>query len=86
MWDTLKNGELIASAEEAKFAVLVTGDQNLSYQQNTAKRVISLVVLTQTSRKLLAGHERSILQAIARVRPGSYEIVTIPGRLKLGHD
>ena len=82
MWDKLKNGQLIASAEEAKFAVLITGDQNLYYQQNNAMRVISLVVLTQISRKLLAGHEHAVLQAVARVRPGSYELVTIPGRVK----
>ena len=35
-WATLKNGELLRSAEEQGFEVLVTTDTNLRYQQNLA--------------------------------------------------
>ena len=33
-WATLKNGELLQAAENEGFAVLVTTDTNLKYQQN----------------------------------------------------
>jgi hypothetical protein len=45
-WAKLKNGELISLAEEAGFAVFVTTDRNLKYQQNLAARSLSIVVLT----------------------------------------
>jgi hypothetical protein len=33
-WSGLKNGDLIAAAEATGIEVFVTGDRNLSYQQN----------------------------------------------------
>ncbi len=44
-WDQLKNGELIASAEESGFDALITADKNLRYQQSLKGRTISIVVL-----------------------------------------
>lgn len=35
-WATLKNGELLRSAEEQGFEIFVTTDANLRYQQNLA--------------------------------------------------
>ena len=45
-WAALSNGALLASAEVAGFDILITADQNLSYQQNLASRRIAIVVLT----------------------------------------
>lgn len=47
-WATLKNGELLAAAENSGFEVLVTTDTNLQYQQNLTQRKIALVVLSTT--------------------------------------
>ncbi len=44
-WDSFSNGELLKSAEEAGFDVLITSDKNLKYQQNLSKLRISIVVL-----------------------------------------
>ena len=44
-WNTLKNGELLTAAEEAGFAVLLTTDKNMQYQQNMAGRAIAVVVI-----------------------------------------
>jgi predicted nuclease of predicted toxin-antitoxin system len=44
-WDKLQNGNLLRTAEENGFEVLVTADKNMSYQQNFRGRKISLVVL-----------------------------------------
>jgi len=81
-WDDLSNGHLLAAAEGAGFDVMVTGDQNLLYQQNDLKRVIGLVVLTEIDRRLLVGHENLILTAIDRSGAGSYELVVIPNTKK----
>jgi hypothetical protein len=48
-WATLKNGELLAAAENNGFDVLVTTDTNLQYQQNLTQRKIAIVVLSTTS-------------------------------------
>jgi len=48
-WSTLKNGELLAEAENNGFQVLVTTDMNLQYQQNLKDRRIAIVVLSTTS-------------------------------------
>jgi hypothetical protein len=37
-WSKLKNGELLDAAEKEGFAVLVTTDSNLKYQQNLQSR------------------------------------------------
>jgi hypothetical protein len=77
-WDGLSNGNLLAAAEGAGFDVMVTGDQNLTYQQNDLKRSIGLVVLTEIDRRLLVGHANLVLAVIDRLGPGGYELVVIP--------
>ncbi len=77
-WSTIENGELILLAEAGGFEVLVTGDQNLSYQQNESRRTIALVVLTQTKRDLVTHHFQKILDAVNRAAPRSFEVVQIP--------
>jgi len=44
-WARLRNGELLARAEENGFDLLLTADQSMPYQQNMARRKIRLVVL-----------------------------------------
>jgi hypothetical protein len=45
-WDRLSNGELLAQAAQAGFDMLLTADNNISYQQNLTGRKIALVVLS----------------------------------------
>lgn len=51
-WTGLSNGQLLDAAEAAGFTVLVTGDRNLQFQQNLAKRQLGVVVLCGTSNAL----------------------------------
>lgn len=51
-WAGLKNGQLLDAAETAGFTVLVTGDRNLQFQQNLAKRRLGVVVLCGVSNAL----------------------------------
>ena len=44
-WSGIKNGELLALAEQNQFDVFLTGDRNLSFQQNTTRLRIAVLVL-----------------------------------------
>src|ERR1700678_327978 len=44
-WPELENGDLIAAAEAAGFAALVTGDKRMRYQQSLPKRKVSIITL-----------------------------------------
>jgi predicted nuclease of predicted toxin-antitoxin system len=50
-WSGLVNGKLLAVAAD-QFDVLVTGDQNMQYQQSTERLPISVVVLIAPNNKL----------------------------------
>ena len=75
-WSSVHNGELLARASAA-FAVLVTADQRLQYQQNLSKFTIGVVVVSARDNRL--PHLRTLLPelraAIATIEPGSLIIV-----------
>ncbi len=50
-WGGIKNGELLALAEQ-EFDVFITGDRNLSFQQAVPKFNIAIVVLHAPSTQL----------------------------------
>ena len=50
-WGGIKNGRLLALAQE-EFDVFMTADRNLSFQQNTTKFQIAVVVLVAGSTQL----------------------------------
>lgn len=72
-WDEFKNGDLLAAAEAKGFEVLVTGDKNMRYQQNLQGRKLALVILPITNWKALRLHPASIVAAVDRSIPGSFE-------------
>ena len=75
----LKNGELLAAAEEAKFDVFLTVDQGLEYQQNLATRKIGIIILLAKSNRLkdLLPLVPACLSGIESVGPG--QILKIDG-------
>lgn len=77
-WATLKNGELLRSAEEQGFEVLVTTDTNLRYQQNLAARQIAVVVLTTTSWPRIRVAVKLIASAVNSASAGSYVEISVP--------
>ncbi len=77
-WSQLKNGELLDSAEKEGFAVLVTTDANLKYQQNLTSRKLSIVVLTTTSWLRIQRVAEAVVTAVDGARAGSYIEVEIP--------
>ena len=47
-WDTLRNGDLLSTAEAHGFEAMLTGDKNMSYQQNLKGRKLALIILADT--------------------------------------
>ena len=75
-WEELKNGDLLDAAERDGFEVMVTGDKNLSYQQNLQGRTLALVVLPEidwTVLRAAPGMLVNIAKAVNRAEPGSFE-------------
>ena len=77
-WSQLKNGELLDSAEKEGFAVLVTTDANLKYQQNLASRKLAIVVLTTTSWPRIERVANAVVAAVDGAAPGTYFEVKVP--------
>jgi len=69
-WSGKKNGELLQLMVQESFAVLLTTDQNLRYQQNLQQAAIAVIVLVAPSNRLpelvpLMPSVRSVLDELA---------------------
>jgi len=52
-WDRISNGELLNVAEAAGFNVLLTTDKRIRYQQNLMGRKLAVVVLGNSTRRVV---------------------------------
>jgi hypothetical protein len=77
-WDVLRNGDLLITAEQAGFDLLLTTDKNMRYQQNLSSRKIAIVVLGQQQWPQLRPHIQRVVDAVNAATPGSYTEVDIP--------
>jgi hypothetical protein len=80
----LKNGELLESAEMAKFDVFLTVDQGIEYQQNLAARTIAVIILRAKSNRLkdLLPLMPDCLRHIESIQPGQSSLWLRLGRLQ----
>ena len=76
-WTELKNGDLLRAAEIDKFELIVTCDQNLSYQQNLTGRNLALVILNTNNWNVLQRNLRVIMEAVDAAEPGSFRFLNI---------
>jgi predicted nuclease of predicted toxin-antitoxin system len=67
-----KNGELLSLAEAAGFAVFLTMDKGLQYEQNLTGRSIAILVVGARSNRLadLLPHVPSCRSIITSIQPG----------------
>ena len=70
-----KNGELLKECDNLGIGVLLTGDQNLSYQSNSTTRRESLIVVDTLDLNLLRDMASRILIAIDSATPGGFQLV-----------
>ena len=76
-WSTLSNGKLLEVAEQEGYALLMTTDQNMRYQQHLAARQLALIVLLSTSWPRIQRRIEAIRAAVERVVPGGYEEIAM---------
>jgi hypothetical protein len=77
-WSKLTNGELLDTAAKEGYAVLVTTDSNLRYQQNLERRSIAIVVLSTPSWPRIQRASTLVVRAVEDAAPGTYVEVAIP--------
>jgi hypothetical protein len=77
-WDRISNGELLKAAEAAGFQVLLTTDKRIRYQQNLAGRRIAIVVLGNSTWRVVRLYLDRIALAVNEATPGGYAEVEIP--------
>jgi hypothetical protein len=71
-WSTLKNGALLATAEQAGYDLFITTDQNLRHQQNLQGRHLTILVLMTTSWPKIQRDVGQVLRAVDMMTAGSY--------------
>src|SRR5215813_7445352 len=76
-WSTLRNGELLDVAERERYALLITTDQNLRYQQHLAARELAIIVLLSTSWPRIQLRLNTIQAAIESIMAGGYQEIPI---------
>ena len=74
----LKNGDLLKVAEQTGFDVMVTSDQNITYQQNLTGRKLALVVLGSNIWPVVRDHGAAIKAKVDAITPGSYDFIEMP--------
>ena len=77
-WSGLKNGALLRAASQ-EFQVLITGDQNLEFQQNPAALPISVIILVAVNNRIetLRPLVPRVLEVLQSIRPG--QLVRVGG-------
>src|SRR5258708_20829787 len=63
-WEELSNGELLAAAEREGFDLLLTTDKNIRYQQNLTARKIGIVLLGNSTWRILRLHLAGFASAV----------------------
>ncbi len=78
-WSGLQNGDLLATAEQAGFELLITADQGIRYQQNLSARNIAVIILSSNNWSTIKLRSVAINSAISGSRPGSFSFVDLSG-------
>jgi hypothetical protein len=76
-WERISNGALLAAAENVGFDLLLTTDKNIRYQQNLTGRKIAILVLGNSTWRIVRLHLDRIVLAVNAASPGSYGEIDI---------
>ncbi len=79
-WDRLANGDLIDSAEQDGYEILITTDQNMRHQQNLAGRRLAIIVLLSGAWPYARSRIEEVRAAVTEAQPGKLREVYIPMR------
>ena len=76
----MANGDLIDSAEQDGYEILITTDQSMKHQQNLAGRRLAIIVLLSGAWPYARSRIEDIRAAAAEAQPGELREVHIPIR------
>lgn len=76
-WEGLSNGALIAAAEQAGFAIMITADRNLRYQQNLQDRHLALIVFSRNNWPAVRRSLDVISLAVEKAERGTFQDVVL---------
>jgi hypothetical protein len=82
-WQELENGQLLKVAEDDGFDVFLTGDQNMTYQQNMKRRKIAIVELTKNNWPSVKPQVAQIALAVDSSVVGRFQTVDCDLKRKL---
>ena len=71
-WGRPINGALLSAAEVAGFDGMITGDQNIAYQQNLTGRRLASIVLDTNHWPTISANATVVVRAVAAMRLGGY--------------
>ena len=77
-WAELTNGELLTSAEESGFNLLVTSDKGIRQQQNLPGRKLALLVLGTNDWPRIRRNRKLVAEAAAAIGENEYRELEIP--------
>ncbi len=77
-WTGIKNGDLLAAAENAGFDLFIVADKNLRHQQNLAGRRLAILELWTNHRPTLEKHFAAIRAAAEKLKAGEYFSLEAP--------
>ncbi len=75
-WEELRNGDLLQIAERDGYQVIITGDQNLRYQQNIDRRSLGILVLTSNRWPRIQTKTEEIRRVLEEISPGELREVS----------
>lgn len=76
-WSGIKNGDLIRLID-GDFDILITGDKNLRYQQNSTIRKIAIIEVPSLRLEILIRALGEIKAAIRSISAGEYVKIPLP--------
>ena len=79
VWKEMTNGELLRTAEEQGFDILVTNDRNIFSQQNLRGRKLAIVVLPTNLRRVIMDRAADVVDTVNRIEPGQYVVIELSG-------
>ena len=76
-WSELRNGKLLAAAQE-QFEAFITTDKRLRHEQNLSNRRLAILVLPTTSWPRIQQHVSVVVNAVNALKPGDFQEITFP--------
>jgi predicted nuclease of predicted toxin-antitoxin system len=74
-WGGIKNGELLALIEREGFEVFITGDKNMSSQQQLEGRPFAALIMSAINWPVVKPHVEKIAAAVSAAQPGALTLI-----------